>query len=91
MIIEQTIKIPNDFRIFLELPHSVPIGVNAQVSINIPTELDQNKIEPLEHIKTYKGILKGKGISIERMRELQREDKTIEDAADNCLMNTEIS
>ena len=36
MIIEQTIEIPADYRIFLELPRSVPIGVKARVEIQIP-------------------------------------------------------
>ena len=77
MIIDQTVTIPADYRIFLELPRSVPIGVNAQISINIPTMFDsQNRIEP---VKSYRGILKGRGISIERLRELQREDKVLED------------
>jgi hypothetical protein len=36
MIIEQTVEIPADYRIFLELPRSVPIGVIARVEIQIP-------------------------------------------------------
>jgi len=35
----------------------------------------KNSIKP---IKSYRGILKNRGISIERLRELQREDKAIE-------------
>jgi len=47
MTIEQTVSIPADYRIFLELPRSVPIGANARVSINIPAEFDsQSRIEP---------------------------------------------
>jgi hypothetical protein len=36
MTIEQTIEVPIDYRIFLELPHTVPSGVKANVKINIP-------------------------------------------------------
>jgi hypothetical protein len=36
MTVEQTVIIPADYRIFLELPHSVPSGVKAKVKINIP-------------------------------------------------------
>ena len=36
MIITQTVDIPADRRVFLELPHSVPVGIKAQVEINIP-------------------------------------------------------
>jgi len=82
MTIEQTVAIPADYRIFLELPRSVPIGVNARVSISIPTAFDsQSSIEPVKPVKSYRGILKDRGISIERLRELQREDKTLEDAS----------
>ena len=80
MTIEQTVTIPADYRIFLELPRSVPIGVNARVSISIPTAFDgQSCIGSVNPLKSYRGILKGRGISIERLRELQREDKALED------------
>jgi hypothetical protein len=36
MTIEQTVTIPSDYRIFLELPRSVPSGVMARVKIDIP-------------------------------------------------------
>jgi len=85
MVIEQTVKIPADYRISLELPRSVPTGVDARVSISVPTVFDeQGVIEPVEQTKSsvYRGILKGRGISVERLRELQREDKALENAAD---------
>jgi len=79
MTIEQTVAIPADYRIFLELPRSVPIGANARVSITIPTVFDgQSGIDTDKPVKSYRGILKNRGISIERLRELQREDKAIE-------------
>jgi hypothetical protein len=37
MTIEQTVTIPADYRLFLELPRSVPSGIKASVKINIPT------------------------------------------------------
>jgi hypothetical protein len=37
MTIEQTIEVPIDYRLYLELPHSIPSGVKANVKINIPT------------------------------------------------------
>jgi hypothetical protein len=83
MTINQTVTIPADYRIFLELPRSVPTGVNARVSINIPTVFDsQSGTELVKPRKSYRGILKGRGINIERLRELQREEKTLEDTAD---------
>jgi len=86
MTIVQTVTIPNDFRIFLELPRSVPIGVNARVSINIPTVFDGKSdiepVKPVKPVKSYRGILKGRGISVERLRELKREDKALEEMTD---------
>jgi len=35
MSIKQTVTIPADYRISLEVPRSVPIGVKARVKINI--------------------------------------------------------
>ena len=43
MIIEQTVIIPDDYRISLELPRSVPTGVKAQISIAIPTVFENQK------------------------------------------------
>jgi len=36
MTITQVIEIPEDRRIFLELPSSVPSGVRAEIEVNIP-------------------------------------------------------
>ena len=83
MTITQTVAIPADYRIYLELPRSVPVGVQARVSITIPTAFDGHSgIKQKKPVKSFRGILKGKGITIERFREMQREDKSLEDAAD---------
>jgi hypothetical protein len=37
MIIEQTVEIPADYRVSLELPHSIPSGVMAKIEISIHT------------------------------------------------------
>jgi hypothetical protein len=36
MIIGQTVEIPADYRIFLEIPRSIPSGIKAKVEIRIP-------------------------------------------------------
>jgi len=77
MIIEQTVTVPDDYRLFLELPRSIPSGVKAHVSIAIPV-LFENKNVINQQDKLFRGILKDKGISIERLREMQREDKALE-------------
>jgi hypothetical protein len=80
MTIEQTIEIPSDYCLHLELPRTVPTGVMAKVEINIPTVLDGP--QPGTPVKSFRGILKGRGITLERFREMQREDKALEDEAD---------
>ena len=54
MTITQTVEIPADHRISLELPRSVPIGVKARVDINIPVKNSKNKsnseIENIRHL-----------------------------------------
>ena len=83
MNIEQMVAIPADYRISLELPRSVPVGVQARVLISIPTVFESRSgIEPQKPVKSFRGILKGKGITIERFREMQCEDKALEDEAD---------
>jgi len=81
MVIEQTVRVPDDYRLLLELPHTIPSGVIARVSIAIPTIFD-NQSTAEGPVKSFRGILKGKGISVERLREIQGEDKALEDAAD---------
>jgi len=83
MTIEQTVAVPADYCIYLELPRSVPIGVKARVSITIPTAFEsQSGDETARPVKSFRGILKGKGISIEHFRKMQHEDKALEDTAD---------
>ena len=83
MTITRTVEIPADYRISLELPPSVPIGAKARVDISIPTVVEnQSRSEPVTPIESFRGILKGRGISTERLWEMQREDKALEDAAD---------
>ncbi|MCL2043480.1 MAG: hypothetical protein FWG89_05010 [Treponema sp.] len=84
MTIEQIVEIPADYRVFLDLPRSIPVGAKARIAIDIPIELEsQSSIAPVKPVKSFRGILKGRGISIERLRELQRENKALEDAVDD--------
>ena len=83
MIIEQTMEVSPNHSITIALPCSIPIGTMARVQVTIPTVFEnQNKVEPIKAAKSFRGILKGKGISLERFQEMQRQDKAIEDAAD---------
>jgi len=46
MTIEQTVEIPADYRLFLELPRSVPAGVKARVEISVPFEEAKDREDP---------------------------------------------
>jgi hypothetical protein len=43
MTIEQTVEIPANYRLLLELPRSVPVGARAKVKINIPAAEETTK------------------------------------------------
>jgi len=45
MTITQTVEIPADYRIFLDLPRSIPTGVKAQVYIDIPIEFESHNTD----------------------------------------------
>ena len=54
MTITQTVEIPADYRISLELPRSVPVGAKARVDISIPAKTTKNhansEIEYVRHL-----------------------------------------
>jgi len=43
MTIEQIVEIPADYRVFLELPHSIPSGVKAKIEISIPAAVTKSQ------------------------------------------------
>ena len=52
MTISQTVDIPADYRILLELPRSIPIGAKARVEISIPTRITKNQTDSeIKHIR----------------------------------------
>ena len=52
MIIEQTVTIPANNKIFLELPPFVPSGITALIKIDIPAVKDINN----SHLQNSSGI-----------------------------------
>jgi hypothetical protein len=77
MIVEQTVEIPVDRRLLFELPPQIPAGrAKAVLTLTFETPPDRDKV------KSFRGILKGRGISLERFMEMRREDKALEDETD---------
>jgi hypothetical protein len=56
MTIEQTVEIPVDHRLVLELPHDIPLGrARVAITINSPAdELENNEAEILRQIEQLK-------------------------------------
>jgi hypothetical protein len=84
MYIEQTLEIPADYRLSLELPHSIPIGSRARVAITIssPT-LDSLTAE--QPAISYLGILNGAGAGMEAHRKMEAGEKNLEEAREKRL------
>ena len=69
MIIEQTVTIPADYRLFLELPRTIPSGIMAKVEIKIPVQTGVGISE--------KNYANKKNISeIEEIRQLLKNEMT---------------
>ncbi|MCL2138465.1 MAG: hypothetical protein FWH41_02920 [Treponema sp.] len=45
MTIEQTVEIPPDYRIFLELPRSIPVSAKARIEISFPSMNQKSQTE----------------------------------------------
>ena len=67
MTITQTVEIPADYRISLELPRSVPVGVKARVEINIPAKITKSQPDTGEKPLAA-------GSEIEHIRKLLRKE-----------------
>ena len=73
MTITQTVEIPADYRILLELPRSIPSGVMAQVKIDIPAFSTEEISSP---------ILQSQSVNrIEDIRQLLKKEMTINGTA----------
>ena len=70
MTITQTVTIPADYRLFLELPQTVPSGIMARVEINIPAQTGVGIPE-----KEY--TTKKSSSEIEEIRQLLQNEMTI--------------
>jgi hypothetical protein len=74
MTIEQTVEIPADHRLVLDLPPEIPEG-RAKAALTLTFEVPPHR----DKAKSFRGILKGRGISLDRFMEMRREDKALED------------
>ena len=82
MTITQTINIPANRRIFLDLPSELPIG-RAQVEFRVISFPDQEKMSANAYEATLnlRGLAKkmGSTLTVESFHKMMRDDKTLED------------
>ena len=79
MTIEQTIEIPADHRIFLDLPLELPVG-KAKVTVTPQTE--KTVANGYEATASLRGLAKkmGSTLTVERFLEMRQEDLILEEA-----------
>ena len=76
--IQQTVEIPENRRIFLDVPLNLPVG-KAKVTVTFQTE--KPAVNIYEAITNLRGLSKkmGSTLTVERFHEMQREDLCLEE------------
>jgi hypothetical protein len=91
MTIEQTVEIPANHRLYLDIPGDVPIG-KAKITI-VPFAEPPAKpaLNPYEAIEQAAGFAKklGSTLTVEKFLEMQREDLEMEEAQYRRLFHHE--
>ena len=79
MTIEQTIEIPADRRIFLDLPPELPVG---RAKISVTPEADWPVTNTHKEFESLRRLAKkmGSTLTVERFLEMRREDLELEEA-----------
>ena len=79
MTIEQTIEVPADHRVFLDLPPELPVG-KAKITITPQTEKPASSA--YGSIENLRGLAKrmGSNLTVENFLEMRREDLRLEEA-----------
>ena len=61
MTIEQTIEIPADHRIFLDLPHELPVG---KAKVTVTPQTDKTVANGYEAVASLRGLAKKMGSTL---------------------------
>ena len=78
MTTTQTIKIPADRRIILEVPPQIPSGITARFDIIwFPVNNTVNNLDT--SLKKIQTLCKNTSISVDSFREIRRKDKKFEE------------
>jgi hypothetical protein len=84
MTIEQTVEIPENRWLRVEIPPEIPIGTTAKVAITVPVVLSPTfsgpRLSPQEAVEKCWGIAENSGLTSDRFLEMKREEKALEEA-----------
>jgi hypothetical protein len=81
MVIEQTVEIPVNRRVYLEMPPYIPEG-RATITFSVsPADSSFQNVKPW---RSYRGIFKRSGNTVSDFLRRMREDREIEDEIDKC-------
>jgi hypothetical protein len=84
MTIEQTVEIPVDHRLTVEVPPEIPSG-RIRLELKFTPEYEPQKTAPGAWINPLKGLCKGSKLTLERFKEMQRADSKLENEIDQRL------
>ena len=78
MTITQTIDIPADRRIFLNLPVELPVG---RAKITVTLQMERTAADVYETVTNLRGLAKkmGSPLTLEKFHEMQQEDLLLEE------------
>ncbi|GHV93450.1 hypothetical protein AGMMS50268_39530 [Spirochaetia bacterium] len=75
MTIQKRVENPASYRITVDVPREMPVGtINLTFSADHPVQAKGGK-----PVKSMRGILKGKGITLAEFEKMQREDLLLEE------------
>jgi hypothetical protein len=82
MTIEQTVEIPVDHRLMIEVPQEIPAGkaMLAFTPLNVQPELKSSRKKIDDLTRELRELCKGSTLTVERFLEMQREDCELEEA-----------
>jgi hypothetical protein len=86
MMIQQTVEIPADRRVYFEflVPRDIPVGT-AKVELTVTSESQAGKQAAKEWVNPLLGLCEGSSFTVEKLLEMRHKDRLLEDAIDERL------
>jgi hypothetical protein len=91
MVIEQTVKIPENHWLRVEIPSEIPVGITAKVAITVPEAVSQlfssHRLSPREAVEKCWGIAQDSGLTSDKFIEMKRKEKILEEDKNRRLFH----